>query len=410
VVETDSIKEETTMKRIAVLVLGLLLVAGLAATASVAGKLLIWADDTRTPIMQEVATQFTAAYGVEVEIQQVGFSDMPGQLLTAGPAGEGPDILIGPHDKLGELIQNGLLEPIVLPTAVIADYNPTAISAFTWDEQLYGVPYAIESVALIYNKALLPVVPSTFEGLLTIAKGLTDIEAGKYGFLIQEPDAYHTFPLFSAGGGYVFGYDANGVLNSCDVGLDNAGSIAGAKLLDQMVKDGIEVAGADYGLVFDLFNQGKLAAVIGGPWAIANIKAAGVDYGVAAIPTIGGNAPVVFSGVQAFEISAFSKNKVLANLFLKDFVITTPVMLRLYELGDRPPAYLPALPGISGNADMQGFAAAAAHSTPMPNIPQMNSVWGPWGDALGFIVNQTLDPETAMKNAATQIRTTLGCP
>lgn len=398
------------MKRVAVLVLGLLLVAGLAATASVAGKLLIWADDTRTPIMQEVAAQFTAAYGVEVEIQQVGFSDMPGQLLTAGPAGEGPDILIGPHDKLGELIQNGLLEPIVLPTATIAAFNPSAITAFTWGGLLYGVPYSIENVALIYNKALLPVLPSTFEGLLTLAKGLTDIQAGTYGFLIQEPDPYHTFALFSAGGGYIFGYDASGVLNPCDVGLDNAGAIAGAKLLDQMVKDGIEVAGADYGLVTGLFGQGKLAAMIGGPWTLADIQKAGINYGVAAIPTIGGKTPQVFSGVQAFEISAFSKNKVLANLFVKDFLITKPVMLRLFELGNRPPCYLPALADLSGNADIQGFAAAGGNSTPMPNIPQMNSVWSPWSDALGFIVNQTLDPETAMKNAATQIRTTLGCP
>ncbi len=144
------------MKRVAVLVLGLLLVAGLAATASVAGKLLIWADDTRTPIMQEVAAQFTAAYGVEVEIQQVGFGDMPGQLATAGPAGEGPDILIGPHDKLGQLIQNGLLEPIVLPTATIAAFDPVAIDAFSWGGLLYGVPYATECVGLIYNKALHP--------------------------------------------------------------------------------------------------------------------------------------------------------------------------------------------------------------------------------------------------------------
>jgi len=398
------------MKRIAVLVLGLLLVAGLAATASVAGKLLIWADDTRTPIMQEVAAQFTAAYGVEVEVQQVGFSDMPGQLLTAGPAGEGPDILIGPHDKLGELVQNGLLEPVILPTAVIAQFNPSSITAFTWGNQLYGVPYAIENVALIYNKDLIPVLPSTFEGLLTTAKGLTDIEAGKYGLLIQEPDPYHTFPLFSAGGGYVFGYDANGVLNPCNVGLDNAGAVAGAKLLDQMVKDGIEIAGADYGMVTGLFNQGKLAAMIGGPWTLADAKKAGINYGVAAVPTIGGKAPGVFSGVQAFEISYYSKNKVLANLFVKDFLITKPVMLRLFELGDRPPCYLPALAELSGNADIQGFAAAAATSTPMPNIPQMGSVWGPWSDALALIVNQQLDPETAMKNAANQIRTTLGCP
>lgn len=398
------------MKRIAVLVLGLLLIAGLAATASTAGKLLIWADDTRTPIMQAVAAEFTAAYGVEVEIQQVGFGDMRGQLATAGPAGEGPDILIGAHDWLGELIQNGLIEPVVLPTAVVDQFDPVAIDAFAWGGLIYGVPYATENVALIYNKALIPVLPSTFEGLLTIAKGLTDVEAGTYGLLIQEPDPYHTFALHSAGGGYIFGLDANGVLNPCDIGLDNAGSIAGAKILDQMVKDGIEVAGADYSLVTGLFNQGKLGAMIGGPWTLPDAQKGGINYGVAAIPTIMGKAPAVFVGVQGFMISAFSENKVLANLFVKDFLITKDVMLDLYERGGRPPAYLPALGELSGNADIQGFAASAANGTPMPKISQMGSVWSAWSDALALIVNQQLDPETAMKNAANQIRTTLGCP
>jgi maltose/maltodextrin transport system substrate-binding protein len=398
------------MKRVAVLTLGLLLVAGLAATASVAGKLLIWADDTRAPIMQQVAAQFTAAYGVEVEIQQVGFGDMPGQLATAGPAGEGPDILIGPHDKLGQLIQNGLIEPIVLPTAMIADFDPVSIDAFSWGGLLYGVPYATENVALIYNKALIPVLPSTFEGLLTLAKGRTDVQAGTYGLLIQEPDPYHTFALQSAGGGYIFGTTADGKLNPCDIGLDNAGSIAGAKLLDQMVKDGIEVAGADYSMVTGLFNQGKLAAMIGGPWTLSDAQKAGINYGVAAIPTIGGKSPKVFVGVQGFEISAFSANKVLANLFVKDFLINKDVMHQLYVLGNRPPAYLPALADLSGNADIQGFAASAANGIPMPKISQMDSVWSAWSDALALIVNQQLDPETAMKNAANQIRTTLGCP
>lgn len=397
------------MKRVTVLILGLLLVAGLAATASTAGKLLIWADDTRFPIMQTVAAQFTAAYGVEVEVQQVGFGDIRGNLATAGPAGEGPDILIGAHDWLGELIQNGLIEPIVLPTSMVAAFDPVAIDAFGWGGQLYGVPYATENVAMIYNKALIPVLPSTFEGLLTIAKGLTDVEAGTYGLLIQEPDPYHTFALHSAGGGYIFGLDENGVLDPCDIGLDNAGSIAGAKILDQMVKDGIEVAGADYSLVTGLFNQGKLGAMIGGPWTLADAQKAGINYGVAAIPTIGGEAPGVFVGVQGFMISAFSENKVLANLFVKDFLVTKEVMLNLFDLGKRPPAYLPALAELSADADIQGFAASAAKGTPMPKISQMGSVWSAWSDALQLIVNQQLDPETAMKNAANQIRATLGC-
>jgi len=133
-------------------------------------------------------------------------------------------------------------------------------------------------------------------------------------------------------------------------------------------------------------------------------------WGDAAVPTIGGKAPGVFSGVQAFEISYYSKNKVLANLFVKDFLVTKDVMLDLYGRGGRPPAYLPALFDLADNADIQGFADSAANGTPMPKISQMGSVWSAWSDALQLIVNQQLDPETAMKNAANQIRTTLGCP
>ncbi len=397
------------MKNVTCIVLGLLLVVGLTATASEPGKLLIWADDTRAPIMSAVAAEFTDVYGVEVIVQEVGFGDIRGQLATAGPAGEGPDILIGAHDWLGELILNGLIEPIILPAATIEAFNAVAIDAFVWGTELYGVPYATENVALIRNTDLVPEVPATFQDLLDIAKDLTDLEAGKYGFLIQQPDPYHTFALHSAGGGYIFGKDADGVLDPCDIGLDNEGSIAGARILDQMVKDGIQVAGAGYGEVTGAFNAGNLGMMIGGPWTLSDIKANNINYGVSAIPPIDGNAPGVFVGVQGFMISSFSENKVLSNLFIKDFLVSTEVMLDLYEQGDRPPAYLPALQSLGDNEDIQGFAAAAATAVPMPKIAEMGSVWSAWSDALELIVNQAQDPDTAMRDAADQIRALLGC-
>ena len=356
-----------------------------------------------------MATAFQDAYGVPVEVQEIGFGDIRGQLATAGPAGEGPDIIIGAHDWLGELIQNGLIEPIVLPEAVKKEFDPVAIDAFGWGGQLYGLPYATECVALVYNKDLVPEVPATFEDLLITAKGLTDQEAGEYGFLIQEPDPYHTFALFSAGGGYIFGNNPDGTLNPCDIGLDNAGGIAGAILLDQMVKDGIEVAGADYGMVTGLFNTGKLAMMIGGPWTLPDAQKGGINYGVAPIPTINGNAPKVFVGVQGFMVSAFSENKVLANLFIKDFLVNNDVMMKLYTAGGRPPAYLPTLQEVSGNADIQGFAASAANGYPMPKIPEMGSVWSAWSDALQLIVSQQAEPATAMGDAVGQIKALLEC-
>jgi maltose-binding protein MalE len=283
------------------------------------------------------------------------------------------------------------------------------VDAFSWGEQVYGVPYATECVALVYNKDLVPAVPETFEGLIATAKGLTDQEAGKYGFLIQEPDPYHTFGLFSAGGGYIFGTDANGVLNPCDVGLDNDGAIAGAQLLDRLVKEGVEVSGADYAMVTSLFNEGRLAMMIGGPWTLPDAQQAGINYGVAPIPPINGNNPKVFVGVQGFMISAFSENKVLANLFAKDFLVNKDVMMQLYEAGGRPPAYLPALNEVAGNPDIQGFAASAANGYPMPKIPEMGSVWSAWSDALQLIVTQEQDPVAAMHDAVIQIKSLLKC-
>ena len=399
------------MKKTIAVLLGVVLLAGLflVANASESGKLLIWADETRAPVLEQVATAFEDAYGVPVEVQEVGFGDIRGQLATAGPAGEGPDIIIGAHDWLGELIQNGLIEPIVLPAAMINDFDPVAVDAFGWGGQLFGVPYATECVALIYNKDLVPTPPATFEDLIATAKGLTDQEAGEYGFLIQEPDPYHTFALFSAGGGYIFGTTAEGKLNPCDVGLDNDGSIAGAQLLDRLVKEGVEVSGADYGMVTGLFNEGKLAMMIGGPWTLPDAQNAGINYGVAPIPAIDGNDPKVFVGVQGFMISAFSENKVLANLFVKDFLVNKDVMLDLYNRGGRPAAYLPALAEIAGNPDIQGFAASAANGYPMPKIPEMGSVWSAWSDALQLIVTQAQDPTTAMHDAVTQIKSLLNC-
>src|SRR5690606_22970502 len=85
-----------------------------AAIASTPGELLIWADDTRAAIMERLGAEFEAEFGVPVKVQEMGFGDIRSQFAVAGPAGEGPDIIIGAHDWLGELIVNGLLEPVHL--------------------------------------------------------------------------------------------------------------------------------------------------------------------------------------------------------------------------------------------------------------------------------------------------------
>ena len=116
--------------------------------------LVIWADDTRTPVFEEIGEQFTAETGVPVEVTEVDFGTIKDQIIQQGPAGEGADIIIGAHDWLGELVQSGVVAPVDLPNA--AEYEQVGLNAFTWDGQLYGVPIAIENLGLWRNTDLVP--------------------------------------------------------------------------------------------------------------------------------------------------------------------------------------------------------------------------------------------------------------
>lgn len=391
------------MMRFLSLALAIAMVFGLVTTAmaSQEGKLVIWADELRTGVMKDVAKSFTAKYNIPVEIRELGFGDIRDQLGVAGPAGKGPDIIVGAHDWLGQLVVNGLIEPIDLG-AKAKDFVPVSLNAFTWGGKLYGVPYAIESVGLFYNKNLVPNPPKTWDELVSIAKKITNMDKKVYGFVLPQPDPYHTFPLMSATGGYVFGTKADGTLNPLDVGLNNKGAIRGLTLFDQLIENKIMPVGIDYPTMMSLFKNGQLGMMITGPWAFAEVRQAKVNYGFTRIPTIDGKPARPFVGVQGFMISSFSKNKLLAKAFLSEFVATEATMKALYDKDPRPSAYLPVSKAIK-DADIAGVAASAADGIPMPQIPEMGSVWTAWTNALELIINQKLDPQKAMDDAVAQI-------
>jgi len=100
------------MKRLATICLVLVLAAvlSLPAAASVPGELLIWTDGERAPVLTEVAKSFVGEYGITVRIQELPFGDIRDNLAIVAPTGEGPDIIIGAHDWLGQLVTDGLIE------------------------------------------------------------------------------------------------------------------------------------------------------------------------------------------------------------------------------------------------------------------------------------------------------------
>ena len=52
------------------------------------------------------------------------------------------------------------------------EIEPSAWKAFTYKGQVWGYPLSIEAIGLIYNKALVPTPPATFEEVIALDKKL----------------------------------------------------------------------------------------------------------------------------------------------------------------------------------------------------------------------------------------------
>ena len=362
-------------------------------------ELLIWADETRASVLEDIGAEFTAAYGVPIVVQQLAFEDLADNMKVAAPAGEGPDILVGSGSE-AELIESGIVAPIDLDGKE-SEFTEAAIDHFTYDGELYGMPYALENVALFYNPDLVSQVPEDWEGVRDLSAQIQSSGRAEYGFLRQEGDPYHFFPIQTAFGGYVFGRGADGSYDPGDVGIDSAGSIEAARWLGRMVQEGLIPAGIDWDTYHSLFESGRAAMIITGPWALDRLDASGMNYRIAPFP--GGGRP--FLGVQGFMVSAFSENRALATAFLTEFVATTEVMLELFERGGRTPAHIDALALVADDERIAAFAEAAGNGVSMPAIPEMSAVWSAWDDAITLIMQEQVDAEQAFTNAAAQIRT-----
>ncbi|MCB9172386.1 MAG: maltose ABC transporter substrate-binding protein [Ardenticatenales bacterium] len=369
------------------------------------GGLLIWSDELRTELTNEIGEKFTEETGVPVAVQQIGFGDIRDQLKLSGPAGEGPDIIVGAHDWLGELVVNGLVSEMDLG-AVADQLTENSINAFTYNGTVYGLPTNTENVALLRNTDLVPDAPETWDDVMDICAELGDQVEQCFAHIVGDP--YHFYPIQSAYGGAVFGRTDDGSYDGTQVEIDSEGSIAGAQALEAMVEAGYVGTDVDWDTAHALFEDGKSAFIITGPWALERIGESGVPYAVGPIPAaVQPGQP--FLGAQGFLISAFSEEQALAQSFLTEYIATEEVMQAIAEGTGRPSAMQSVLDAqIADSSDQQGFAEAGANAVPMPAIPEMASVWAAWGDAITLIVNGEADATTAFQNAAEQIRTAIG--
>ncbi|MET7468469.1 maltose ABC transporter substrate-binding protein [Micromonospora sp. NPDC005686] len=373
------------------------------------GKLVIWADDKRAAALKPFAEEFGKENGVTVEVQAVS-KDLQTNFVTASQQGSGPDVVVGAHDWIGNMVQNGAIDPVQLTAEQKAGFNETAVKAVTFNGQLYGVPYATENLALIRNTELAPEAPKTIEDLVAAGKKLKAEKKASEILCLQSGqngDAYHIYPLYTSGGGYLFGTTANGDYDPKDLGVGKPESIAAFQKIAKLGEKGEgalkrSITGENS---IATFTGKKCAYLVSGPWAVADAKKANIAYDISPVPGFaGGKEAQPFVGVQAFYVAAKGKNKALAQEFVTNYVTKPELAVALYKAEPRPPALTAAFEQVKGeDADLAKFSEAGKNGQVLPAIPAMAAIWDPFGKAEAAIIGGA-DPAKTITAAGKTIQ------
>lgn len=377
--------------------------------SAASGSLTVWVDADRARALEDVAKTFEKEKGVKVNLVVKDYGKIRDEFTAQVPTGKGPDITIGGHDWIGAFVKDGIVAPVELGDKT-ADFEKVAIQAVTYDGKTYGLPYAIENIAILRNTALADSTPATYDEMITKGQG-----AGtEYPFVVgldpQASDPYHLYPFQTSFGSTVFAQNDDG---SYDASQLTIGDEAGQKFAGWLTAQGdtgtkvlnLNLSGD---LAKEAFNAGKSPYFLTGPWNVADAQKAGIDVSVDAIPSAGGEAAQPFAGVQTFFLSAKSSNALIANEFLVNYIATPDVQTALFEAGGRPPALTESFEAAQSDPLIAGFAKVGANAVPMPSVPQMGSVWDDWGKTEAALIKGSSDPAGDWVKMADSIKSKLG--
>lgn len=299
----------------------------------------------------------------------------------------GPDMYMYAHDSLGTFVEMGVLAPItdVVEKSAYSDMLPMTLKAGQYKGEQYLLPVYYETLLFMYNKALWEgEIPSTTEELYEYMTTHTDSAAGTYALVNQHSTAYNVAPIINGFGGYIIDEEAMPGLNN----EKTQEAIEYNKKFAELEADG------DYNTITTLFNEGKAAAIVGGPWLVSGIKDAGIDLGIKSLAEFtlpNGNTLVPYSGVQGIGVmkhAADTKKEMLGKVLtaLADPQIGTA----LAEQSSCAPANQKSyeVEAVSNNEMITAMKKTAEVAIPMPNIPEMSVMWGP-AEALLAAVNKS---------------------
>ncbi len=345
-------------------------------------------------VLEALVSDYRDSTQRDVELLRLPYDAFASKLSAAIPLGEGPDIFIDSHERLGDYRNRKIVAPVGDALANPEGFTDASIEAVTGPDDLHwGVPLSLKSVALYVRTDIIPpeAVPTTLEQLLALQPTLPE---GHYALVYEARGAYgHAAFLGAFGGEMLTADDQFGF-----VGPEAERSL---EFVQTMIASGAAPGDADGALVTNLFRSGKAATAISGPW-LASDLGDDVPYTVVVLPTIeAAGAPMrPFLTVEAlmFSPQGAGKNDVHAlarHLSSRDAGVLRQKRAR--TVSARSDVLAPA-----DDPLLKAFSAQAQTAVVMPSARAMRATWEPANRAIRRVLRGQMQPRVALEAAHKQ--------
>jgi multiple sugar transport system substrate-binding protein len=394
--------------------LGAVSVLALSGSLAFAGEVVWWTPNFNEARARELVTRFQEAHpDITVNLQITTTDGLPQRVLTALQSGAAPDIIDVQHGWVNGYAQNNLVIPLDDVLQDREDYVPAALDYVTFDNQLYGLPYRIETLAVIYNKTHFTEAgldpenpPQTWDELVAAATALT--KDGRSGFAITGGGEvgntiFRSMPFMWMNGGGILSEDGT------EVTVNSPETVAAVEFYTNFYKNGLSPSSTlenDGTANRRLFIAETVSMYQAGQFDVNSIKSENpnIDIGVMTIPHPEGKDTAAVLGGWSFVIPQDAKNpdeaKVLIGFlaeaenqgFLTD---TFPARVSAMEL----PRF--------DDPILQVYKQMLPFGRPAPAHPNWVQITQAYFDGIQRILLGDEDAQTAMDGAAEEIESLL---
>lgn len=363
------------MKKLFSLLLALAMIFTLAACGSQetdTNTIVIWHDkeDAVAEVLQSYLNEALPDLNITLE-KKTSLTDS--LKLVGNDPSSAPDMFIFAHDKIGVFAEMGILAPVeeLLPEGELTNYLGMTTEAATYKGTVYQLPLYFETLLFMYNRRYMTddMVPSTTEELYSYMEANTGRD--RYGFVEQHSTAYYSAAWIHGFGGEIINADgepfpdADAVKDALEYHL---------KFVQLMPGE------TEYSTVNTLFLEGKADSTIGGPWMVPSAREAGIDLGIAPMPTVDetGEPLAPYSGVQGVHVLTFAaENKPDAVRAVLEALCSPDIGVQLALASGCAPARAECYDdeAVANDELVQAMRSTAEIAVPMPNIPEMDVMW-----------------------------------